>query len=152
MSRFSRRSMMIVAGCALTLPLAAGTANAAFDIGGDGAAPADEVSASAESSLAPSGGSGSVDSTLGDGTVQVRGSEIPELSKRELPAASKLAADANGVVSRDGVDVQGSLHAAGEKLGGSADLSVDGGSLTVDTPIGNGTTNLETESVDIVVD
>jgi hypothetical protein len=170
MSLFSRRSMMIVAGCALTLPLAAGTANAAFDIG-DGAAP-DEVSASAEGSLAPSGGSGSMSSTLGDGTAQagrngarvkacgadaqpcasVQGSGVPELSKAELPAAGKLAADAAGVVSKDGVDAQGSLRAGEEKLGGSASLSTDGGTLAVDTPIGNGSASAETESVDIVVD
>jgi hypothetical protein len=172
MSLFSRRSTMIVAGCALTLPLAAGTANAAFDIGGDNAAPVDGASVSAESLLSSSGGSGSVDNTLGDGAMQagsngarveacaaadrpcasVRGSVIPDLTGGALSGAGKLAADAAGVVSKNGVDVQGSLRGAGERVGGSAGISTDRGSLTADTPVGNGSADLETESVDIVVD
>jgi hypothetical protein len=171
MSLFSRRSTMVVAGCALVLPLAAGTVNAAFDIGGDDAVPVDDASASTEGSHASSGGSGSVDSTLGDGAMQAgrngarvescaasgpcasdRGSGIPDLTRGELREAGLLAADADGLVSKHGVDVQGSLRGAGERVGGSARLSTDGGSLGAGTPVGNGSADYETESVDVVVD
>jgi hypothetical protein len=110
MSLFSRRSMMIVAGGALTLPLAAGTASAAFDLRVGSAAPVDELAAPADP-----------------------------------------AADAGGVVSERGATVEGSIRVPGEQVAGSISASPDGGSFTADTPLGNGSTQLQTESFDVNV-
>jgi hypothetical protein len=172
---------MFVAGTALTLPLAAGTANATFDSPGDGVAPEGEVPTSLDGSIAAAGGSGAVDSPLGHGVVgagpnaaQVsacavgaercvthRGSGIPVPATQppDLPAASQplmdvaeLTADADGVVTNKGrVTVEGSIRVPGEEIGGSADATADGGSVTFDTPIGNGSTEVEGESFDILV-
>jgi hypothetical protein len=170
MSLFSRRSMMIVAGGALTLPLAAGTANAAFDLHADGAAPV-EVSASAEGSSSPSVVSGSAGGSMGHGTLDaapngarvnacavdfrpcatVRGPGVPARPPRALSDVAELAADASGVVSERSATVEGSIRVPGEQVGGSISASPDGGSLTADTPLGNGSTQVETESFDIHV-
>jgi hypothetical protein len=173
MSLFSRRSMTIVAGCALTLPLAAGTADAAFDIAGDGAAPVEQLSASADGSVAPAGGSGSVGGSIGDGTVaagtngarveacaaagrpcaSLRGPRVPVARPGPLAVdAGRLAADADGVVSQRGMTAKGSIRVPGERVGGSIDASPDDATLTADTPVGNGSTHVETESFDIHVE
>jgi hypothetical protein len=94
MSVFSRRATMFGAAAAMTLPMAAGTANAA-----------------------------------------------------------ELAADADSVVTDRGrLVAEGTIRVPGEEIGGSADATTDGGSVTFDTPIGNGSTEVEGESFDVLVD
>jgi hypothetical protein len=148
MSLLSRRSTMVVAGCALVLPLAAGTANAAFDLRGDDAAPVEDTPASVE---------GSVDSTDATDTTDVtdstraracvdelrpcaamRAPRVPTAIEDQLAQLDGIDAEALGEAAKDGASVNGSITARGEDLSGSADLSTDGGSLEVDTPFGDG--------------
>lgn len=158
MSLFSRRSMTVVAGCALVLPLAAGTANAAFDLDGDKVSTIEETSASAEGSVSSTDATGSIDSSAGDGVVKagengarvkgcaaksrpcaaVRGSGFPTVSKDQLAEIGGIDAEAVSEASKDGASVSGSATARGEDLDASADASTQGGSVEAETPFGDG--------------
>lgn len=169
MSLFSRRSMMVVAGCALVLPLAAGTANAAFDLRGDDAAPVEDTSASVEGSVHSTDADGSIDSPVGDGAARagengarvegctasracgsLRAKGLPSV-EAQVSEVEKVEANALGEASKDGASVDGSMTAQREDLNGSADLSEDGGSLEADTPFGSGSAAAEVDG-DIAVD
>ena len=159
MSLFSRRTTMVVAAGALALPLAAGTANAAFDLGGDSAAPVEDTSTSIEGSATSTDARGSVDSPAGRGAVKagengvratgctsttaqacaaVRGSGLPTVSKNQLAEIEGIDAEALGRASKDGASVNGSLTALEEDLRAAAEASTEGGSLTAETPLGDG--------------
>jgi hypothetical protein len=142
MSLLSRRSTMVVAGCALVLPLAAGTANAAFDLRGDDAAPVEDTPASVEGSV---DSTDATDSTRARACVAelrpcgaMRAPRVPTAIEDQLAQLDGIDAEALGEATKDGASVNGSITARGEDLSGSADLSTDGGSLEVDTPFGDG--------------
>jgi hypothetical protein len=150
---------MIVAGCALALPLAAGTASAAFDADGDAAASVEDTSSgSVEGSVSSTDAEGSTASSVGDGVVKtgedgarveacaaksrpcaaVRGSGLPTVAKEQLVELDTIDAEAFAKASKDGASVTGSTTAQREDASASAELSTDGGSLQADTPLGSG--------------
>jgi hypothetical protein len=165
MSLFSRRSMMIVAGCAMVVPLAAGTASAAFDADGGNAAPVENASATVEGSVSSTDAAGSIESPLGDGAVEteengarltacaagdrpcvaIRESRVPTVAKEQLVELETIDADALAEASKDGASVMGSTTVQREDLSGSIDASTDEVAVEADTPLGGG-------SADVTVD